>query len=581
MEQSKHTIQRLFMLNVLVLVAVFLALQGVLNVSQIRTSMEEQVRENLVSQAAAIVGRINQRFSSFRLKTEGFALAATSLPRYEEKPLHSMLITHIMSDTMIVGGGFWFAPYVFDPEKKLFCGYSDVDTEGTLRQEAGYTDGSYDYTRTEWFRKSSKRKGVVWSGPYRDEVTGVIMLTSSCGLWKDGKWEGCVTLDIGLEELEHYIHGVHIGKNGYAFLVQQDGRVIGTHEAEEFPDKITEISYPGLAELGRSVLSVSSVTVFEADIYGVNSYVIAAPLNVESMKLVLVAPKSDYTGIIYRYIMLTVAMVLLVATSLFFSIRSLFRSLIYRPIRKLVAASGEIAAGKTAEIHTGSQDELGYLAKSFSDMSKTLQKRNDMLSEQYRLLAEKNHALEVALANVEVMRASRDIYKIEAETDKLTGLLNKASTERLAKEMLEDLPEGKVAAFFILDLDHFKEANDTHGHQYGDLILQGFAGALRQSFRPTDIVGRFGGDEFVVLISELPGQEIAERKAHQILRKAHRLEIEGRNPGISASIGIAIAPARGRTYEELFQTADRSLYRVKEDGRDGYCINEGAPLHIT
>ena len=580
MERPKHTIQRLFLMNVLILVAVLLALQAVLNVSQIRNGMEQQVREKLCTQAEAIVGRINQRFSSFKLKAEGVALAATSLPHYEEKTLYSILSNHILSDTMIVGGGFWFAPHVYDPGKKFFCGYCDVDAEGTFRIEAGYTDGSYDYTRTEWYQSGMRSiHGASWYGPYRDEVTGVTMITSTCGLWKNGKVEGCVTLDIGLGEVEQYIHGIRVGESGYAFLLQQNGQMIGSGDKTKIPDRITDADYPGIAEIGREILASSELAVYEVDVYGTYAYIIAAPVNVEGIRLVLVAPKADYVGVIHRYIILTFAMVLIVTLALVFAIRSLFQHLIYRPIRELVAASDQIALGRVAEIHTEKRDELGYLAGSFQNMSKKLQERNFLLREQYHLLEDRNRALEEALANVESMRVSRDSYKMESETDKLTGLLNKASTRRKAEELLAQLPEGKLAALYILDLDHFKEANDTYGHQYGDLVLRGFAGELKRSFRPTDVLGRFGGDEFVVLLSHLPGREVVEKKAYHLLCVARNLQADGRNAGITASIGIALAPLQGSSYEELFQAADRCLYKVKEDGRDGYCIDREEPLH--
>ena len=135
------------------------------------------------------------------------------------------------------------------------------------------------------------------------------------------------------------------------------------------------------------------------------------------------------------------------------------------------------------------------------------------------------------------------------------------------------------AALFIIDLDHFKEANDTFGHQYGDRILVEFAVTIRHLFRIQDCVGRFGGDEFIVMIAGPLTNEIICKKAVQIQDAAKGTEVEGKIVGISASIGIAIAPLHGKDYETLFKQADKALYCVKENGRDGYCIDPPNVIH--
>ena len=125
-------------------------------------------------------------------------------------------------------------------------------------------------------------------------------------------------------------------------------------------------------------------------------------------------------------------------------------------------------------------------------------------------------------------------------------------------------------AFYIIDLDHFKEANDTYGHQFGDKILVEFSKNLRKKFRPNDCIGRFGGDEFVVIIENLPTIEIVNRKARDIKQVAKDLIIDGVNPKITASIGIAIVSQDGLDYETVFKAADEALYYVKANGRDGF-----------
>ena len=204
--------------------------------------------------------------------------------------------------------------------------------------------------------------------------------------------------------------------------------------------------------------------------------------------------------------------------------------------------------------------------------------RNRSRNKQNRILMMKNVELETALRAVENMRIDRDHYKSKAEVDKLTQLYNKDTTKHICDECLKNLND-ELAALYIVDLDHFKEANDTFGHQYGDRILVEFAVTLRHIFRANDCVGRFGGDEFVVMIVGNLNDEVILRKAAQIQQAAKNVNIEGKIVGVTASIGIAKAPLQGKEYENLFKLADKALYCVKEDGRDGYCLEPPNVLH--
>ena len=188
------------------------------------------------------------------------------------------------------------------------------------------------------------------------------------------------------------------------------------------------------------------------------------------------------------------------------------------------------------------------------------------------ILTKTNQELEHTLHELLEAQKDRDAYKEQAETDALTGVLNKAAVEKSVKKILSALksPEKVSDAFFIVDLDHFKEANDTHGHLYGDDILKDFAHALIRLTRHRDIVGRFGGDEFVLYLRNIPESALHDF-AQRLLTAAHALDPVQRPP-LSASIGIALINHADLTYDEIFYMADKALYAVKEEGRDGYRI---------
>lgn len=158
-----------------------------------------------------------------------------------------------------------------------------------------------------------------------------------------------------------------------------------------------------------------------------------------------------------------------------------------------------------------------------------------------------------------------------AQTDALTGLYNKETTEQLTDELLSE-DENKSHAFLILDVDCFKQINDIYGHAVGDIVLQKFGKLLKGTFREGDILGRIGGDEFGVIMKNIQTKDIAMKKAGELLAKtqAYRIdELKGNN--ISISIGISTAPQDGDCYMDLYKRADQALYQAKRSGKARVC----------
>lgn len=147
-----------------------------------------------------------------------------------------------------------------------------------------------------------------------------------------------------------------------------------------------------------------------------------------------------------------------------------------------------------------------------------------------------------------------------SRTDPLTGLGNRRELEaRLALLTDRASRSAQPLGLVICDVDHFKRINDEAGHQAGDELLRRLAGVLARSVRTEDSIGRFGGDEFVLLLPEADTATVR--------RIVHRLGREALADGLSISIGAAVQPSDGTTQEELFAAADRALYRSKHAGR--------------
>jgi len=183
----------------------------------------------------------------------------------------------------------------------------------------------------------------------------------------------------------------------------------------------------------------------------------------------------------------------------------------------------------------------------------------------------------VALPPVILLQRSLMHQQLQAaaRTDPKTGLLNAAAWQREADAEIGRAPRGGVA-MLLIDVDHFKRVNDTHGHLAGDEVLKGLAAELRQQVRDSDIVGRFGGEEFTVL---LPRADTAEALliAERLRRSASMLSIFSGDAriGVTVSIGVAVLGQHGRDLFELLAAADLALYRAKDKGRNQVCLYGG------
>ncbi len=162
--------------------------------------------------------------------------------------------------------------------------------------------------------------------------------------------------------------------------------------------------------------------------------------------------------------------------------------------------------------------------------------------------------------------------EVLSKTDLLTSCLNKITTENVVKDILDTSP-ASCHALFIIDVDNFKSVNSELGHYFGDLALSDIAKNLHSNFRGEDIIGRIGGDEFLVFVKNIPNEQIIKEKAQSIVSAfKHSYSGENSDYKISGSIGIAIYPTHANNYEGLYKCADKALYNSKAAGKDCYTI---------
>ena len=155
-----------------------------------------------------------------------------------------------------------------------------------------------------------------------------------------------------------------------------------------------------------------------------------------------------------------------------------------------------------------------------------------------------------------------------AETDQLTGLYNKVTTERKIKEYFAENPDSQ-SLLFVLDIDNFKKINDTMGHAFGDEVLREIGQGLKQQFRASDIIGRAGGDEFVILLKHITEDQYVIREAQKLENFFKGLQVgKYTKYSVTSSIGCAVFTKDGEDFETLYKMADEALYKAKQRGKN-------------
>ena len=176
----------------------------------------------------------------------------------------------------------------------------------------------------------------------------------------------------------------------------------------------------------------------------------------------------------------------------------------------------------------------------------------------------------------EQRRATEKIARL-ARHDTMTGLANRLQFRERLEEIAKILPAGSGFALHCIDLDRFKEVNDTHGHPAGDALLKAVSRRLEATVRHGDIVARLGGDEFAVVQQGAEHQTAAAALAGRIIAAVSEpVQIQGHRVEVGATIGIAMAPADGHDPDDLLKCADMALYRSKAEGRGRYSFFDPA-----
>lgn len=217
-----------------------------------------------------------------------------------------------------------------------------------------------------------------------------------------------------------------------------------------------------------------------------------------------------------------------------------------QPVRELVNVAGRISLGDySLRIPAKRKDELGKLATAFNHMQSGIAEREQKIL-------------------------------FQAQHDTLTGLPNRVlANDRLTQAITRTRRTGGNVAVLMLDMDRFKEINDTLGHAVGDDVLRAVAGRLREDLRASDTIARLGGDEFLVILDDTDG-EAATQKARKLSeRLSQSMQVHNSRLQISISIGIAVCPVHGIDADTLLRRADIAMYDAKQSRQSVSMYQEG------
>ena len=406
----------------------------------------------------------------------------------------------------------------------------------------------YEPRERPWFKKAEVVKRHTWTSVYIDFRTDELVATRARRvLDAKGQFEGVVATDVSLRALNDFVRRLHVSKHGLAFIMETDGKLIASSASPYLRNLANGTNVRlNAAESGNPLIERMCAEVRAALAADRNPQlpqtrvfdgpegepIYAAFDRVEDDAglewiTVVAAPRSDFMGAIRGNVLRT-GLVALAAAVLAVLIGFGILEWVARDLKRLTEAARKVGEGEfESPVGINRRDEIGALAKSFEVMQERLR------------------------------------------TDRLTGLANReALTRRVDGEVARRKRERGAHPFGLLfvDLDRFKLINDRYGHDAGDRVLVETARRLKLMTRPSDLVARYAGDEFVIYVDDASDREALLGLCARIERAlCEPLELpDGAGTVVSAaSVGLATFPHEGDDSSSLLAYADRQMYKRK------------------
>lgn len=415
------------------------------------------------------------------------------------------------------------------------------------------TENDYNPTLRPWYKSAILSNEVIKTMPYAFSHINSNGITYAKQIDKSGN---VVAIDVLIDDFKS-IYKEHI-KSDYIdiYIFNNNGEIISSlKEENQFFKSFFEYKKKNLEELVRP-----TIITFLNKKYIVQVIPIKNGDNSEYISIF-----ADYDSILAPYelqvfnllIIFTLTALIMVPIIIYFS------GIIIKPIYELVKESLKIKRRRYESIKKVESSilEVSYLSSAFEDMSESIHRYQNSLEEQ------------VKERTKELIEKNQELLKLSI-TDKLTEIYNRAKLDKTLQEEFNRSKRYKTEfSVILIDIDFFKKVNDTFGHQIGDDVLKESAQVLKDSIRLTDVLGRWGGEEFLI-ISPQTNLEGAVKIAEHINNAIKLYKFKTYPNKVTMSIGVASYFEDMSKIEEILLNADKSLYKAKENGRDRVVYHE-------
>ncbi|MCF8018368.1 MAG: diguanylate cyclase [Vallitaleaceae bacterium] len=419
----------------------------------------------------------------------------------------------------------------------------------------------------------------------------------------DGKVKGLLGTTVLLKDLSQLVSSTVIQETGYAWVVDEYGQVISHKDTNQVlnmditSDENTD--YEGLVTLSEQMKTSNEGMATFTNPQGEKNYVTyeSIPGSPGWHVIITLYASSVYKTLRELFVYMTVLVVVLGLIS--YLVTYLLAKDITDSVKRLIGVMNKFTSGvKGIRAKVESQDEIGMLSQSFNAMADTIVAHTDnveeLIKERTQILADLNYQIvsrnkELGTMNEELEKTNDKLHEL-ASTDMLTGLYNRHQFVRELQRTIElvNVEDEQNFSLLFIDLDNFKQYNDTFGHEIGDFLLIEVAKILRENVRENDIIGRYGGDEFVIMLRQGTydiAKAIAERIHGAILghdgfkkelskKLSGEIKIMGKNK-LSSSIGIVnyMKSMKITKAEDLLAIADETMYKAKKAGKSRVVVN--------
>jgi diguanylate cyclase (GGDEF)-like protein len=391
----------------------------------------------------------------------------------------------------------------------------------------------------EWLVRLERGETVLGE-PYRAEPSAGLSATLAAPIFTaDGRFLGVLAARLVLDAVARILDGLAPGAGGRVDVVMGTGELIATSDAagtDVDPSTLARLAAAEGASAEYLDRTGTSVVASLTTVPGLTWAVVTQIPTVEAYGQVIQLRNSA----------ILLVSVLLVAVGL---VAYLLGSVIVRPLVRLTEGARAVAAGDlSVDLPVAGRGEVGYLTRVFNDMVGKLRQSRQELDQR-----------------------NRELQHLSV-TDQLTGLYNRRyALEAFDQEIRRSERRERPLCAIMIDVDHFKQYNDSHGHLAGDRVLEGVGKVIVKATRDGDVVARYGGEEFIVLLPECD----LENAIHTGERIRARLARENFGGGtVTISVGVAEFPMHGDTADGVIGAADDALYEAKRLGRDRV---QGAP----